>query len=187
MDEKFMQEMKETLEGVKDLLRMMSLSGKEPAYSGSRKTDVISKTSLEIVQRIQAQKKECTDECKDRVKVANENICKDLKRLAEDLKKMNDKIFAVDEDAKASKTASGRVSTIEGDLEFLKHDKIDLENRINQLEDWKAELKEKKDKEDIKSRFKLTTVLTIISVFLAFSFGAASFIMQLIKILGGQQ
>lgn len=185
-EERLKQELTSTLKELKDFLKAMTdQTGTREIISSGRPTEGFSKTTLEIVQRILAQKKECVQECKDRVGIACYDFSKELRRLEEDLKKSKEKLFAVDEEAKATKTTTGRVTNFESDISLLKNSKIEVEKWRDLVDKWIELHDQKEQKTEQGSRFKFTAVLTVISISVALLFGIGGFVLNLIKLVSG--
>ena len=181
MDEKFRQELANTLKELKDFL----LSQKT-----RRSTDVIPRIENITLRLLSEQKEKCTISQEKNIEEKLRPTCRDLKRLEERLQKLSDEIYnefsGFKNGSKTTtnefRTLNGRVGSIEERLAIPGQDDS-YEVRLKDLEDWMEEEEEKRGEEAARSARYFGRITTIISIVLALLFGVSSLVMGIIQLV----
>jgi hypothetical protein len=159
------------------LERMDSLERTPPA---SRPTEIIPKTSLEIIREIKEHSKDCREEMERLIRSISAEIArKELNGLRDKVNSWEGKIFEAGRDA--TKTATGQVTTIQGELNILKTT-VDRDHggRIKVMEAWIDGKIKQEQEAATASRWSFSTVLQTLGIVSAFLMSAAALLAKLI-------
>jgi hypothetical protein len=177
-----MQDEHEWKEEMTRLLRLLleRMEALERAPTASRPTEIIPKTSLEIIREIKEHSKECRADMERLIRSAALEITrKELNGLKDKIASWETKIFEVGQDAK--KTATGQVTTLQGTLELVKS-KVDSdhEGRIKVMEAWIIGETRQKLEASAASRWSVSTIFQVVGITAAFGVGLAALIRSII-------
>lgn len=159
------------------LERMDSL---ERTPVSGRPTETIPKTSLEIIREIKEHSKECRAEMERLIRSsALEVTRKEMNGLKDKIASWETKIFEAKQDA--SKTATGQVTTIQGELNALKTvvDK-DHDGRIKVIESYVTEKTRKETEAAAASRWSISTIIAVLGIVASFLMSAASLVRSIV-------
>ena len=174
----------EMLQLLRQLVTSMK-SGTGP-YQG-RPTESVTKSSLETMKAIRDQQKDCERACKDRIQAKFDTLHNDIVRIEESHKDLKKRIFVqVEGLGAASKTHNGHVASLESKINRILAtvygcDEGELDDRVEFLEAWVDERIAEKEAAKEASRFKISTVLTIVGIFSAIGLGVTNLVIQIMN------
>ena len=184
--EQFIEEAQPLLLELHRLVEAVESLKSEGKYT-PRPTEGITKASLETMKLIQAQERDCVKDCKERITTKFDSLKEKVNTIEENTRDLKRRIFSeVEGLGEASKTRNGHFASLEGRVNRLV-DKMfnpeegELDDRVVYLEAWIVEEEEKRAKALETSRFKVSTMLTIIGILIAVALGVANLVQNIIR------
>jgi len=184
MDDRLYLELTGMLKEMKNYLQTQKRTSRR------RPTEMIPVSAEVVVRRLlEEQRDKCIKGWERAVDVKLGYCTKEIEDLTKQHKDLYDKIFKAGGVANGTKTSSesyrtlnGRVANIEERL-HIPGDGVSYESRMKDLEDWVQTEKQRRKEEAEKTQRSFGKTTTVISIALAFLFGAAGLIVSIIQLL----